>query len=151
MFALIAGSDADYVMMHWRGHSDTMDNRAHYDDVVAEVAQEVTARVNLAVESGISADQILLDPGLGFAKTPAHNWQLLRNLSDAIPGPSKSRCGIRYFSRSNTAGPRPRFCENPRTQLGTPAESLGRDSWSFTRGGGCIAQAFSWRGCLRRA
>ena len=89
MFALIADSDANYVMMHWRGHSDTMDDRAHYDDVVAEVAQEVTARVNLAVEFGISADQILLDPGLGFAKTPAHNWQRLRNLSDAIPGPSR--------------------------------------------------------------
>lgn len=85
MFAVVAACDAEYVLMHWRGHSDQMDSLAQYDNVVAEVSAELHARVRAATEAGIDASRIMVDPGLGFAKTPAHNWSLLSHLSELAP------------------------------------------------------------------
>lgn len=85
MFAVVAAGDAEYVLMHWRGHSDRMDSLAQYDNVVAEVSAELHARVRAATEAGIDASRIMVDPGLGFAKTPAHNWSLLSHLSELAP------------------------------------------------------------------
>lgn len=85
MFPLIAASDVDYVLMHWRGHSDTMDSLAHYDDVVSEVSLEMGERLGAAREAGIELDRIILDPGLGFAKTPQHNWTVLSELNRLTP------------------------------------------------------------------
>jgi dihydropteroate synthase len=67
--------------MHWRGHSATMQQLAHYDDVVREVRDELCARVDAALGAGVSAERLVIDPGLGFAKTGAHNWALLAALS----------------------------------------------------------------------
>lgn len=75
-----ADLDVPFVAMHWRGHSDQMDNRAEYDDVVIEVRDELAARVEHLLASGVRQDRIVLDPGLGFAKQAEHNWQLLRGL-----------------------------------------------------------------------
>ncbi len=72
-----------WILMHWRGHSDTMDQLARYSDVVAEVRAELVARVDAAVLAGVDPDALVLDPGLGFAKTAAHNWSLLGHL-DAL-------------------------------------------------------------------
>ena len=69
--------------MHWRAHSTTMQSRAVYDDVVADVCAELNARVEALQESGVRPDQIILDPGFGFSKTADHNWSLLRHL-DAL-------------------------------------------------------------------
>jgi dihydropteroate synthase len=69
-----------WVLMHWRGHSDRMDELACYQDVVADVRAELVARVNAAVLAGVDPGALVLDPGLGFAKTAAHNWALLGNL-----------------------------------------------------------------------
>lgn len=80
MFAVIANSDVDYVMMHWRGHSDVMNSLAQYGDVVSEVISEWTDQKNLAVGVGISPERIIFDPGLGFAKEADHNWNLLAHL-----------------------------------------------------------------------
>ena len=66
--------------MHWRGHSDRMGALATYDDVLGEVRAELVARVDAAVLAGVDPGRIVLDPGLGFAKTAAHNWALLRRL-----------------------------------------------------------------------
>jgi len=85
MFAVVAACDAEYVLMHWRGHSDQMDSLATYDDVVGEVSAELHARVSAATEAGIDTSRIIVDPGLGFAKTPAHNWTLLSHLSELAP------------------------------------------------------------------
>lgn len=85
MFAVVAAWDAGYVLMHWRGHSDQMDSLAQYDNVVAEVSAELHARVRAATEAGIDASRIMVDPGLGFAKTQAHNWSLLSHLSELAP------------------------------------------------------------------
>lgn len=81
MLATVASSDADYVMMHWRAHSATMQDHAEYFDVVAEVVEELTNRLVAAEQAGISSDRIILDPGLGFAKSSAHNWSILQDLS----------------------------------------------------------------------
>lgn len=80
MLPTMARLDLGYVLMHWRGHSKSMAELASYQDVVAEVRAELAERLADAVAAGIAAERIILDPGLGFAKTPDHNWQLLRDL-----------------------------------------------------------------------
>lgn len=77
---VVAERGAAYVAMHWRGHADTMQQRASYADVVGEVRDELRQRVDDAVTAGIAPDRIAVDPGLGFAKTADHNWQLLQGL-----------------------------------------------------------------------
>jgi dihydropteroate synthase len=84
MAALVADRRVPFVAMHWRGHSATMQARAVYDDVVAEVSRELVARVEALVAAGVSPDAIVLDPGFGFAKRAEHNWQLLRRLDEVM-------------------------------------------------------------------
>jgi dihydropteroate synthase len=79
---LVAEHGAAYVAMHWRGHSDVMQQRAAYDDVVHEVRDELAARVAGAIAAGIDPARIAIDPGLGFAKAAEHNWELLRRLHE---------------------------------------------------------------------
>ena len=80
MAAVVADSDAQFVAMHWRGHSMQMQSRATYADVVTQVCDELGERVLALTAAGIPAHRIILDPGLGFAKTFEHNWALLRGL-----------------------------------------------------------------------
>jgi dihydropteroate synthase len=80
MPALVAAAAASYVVMHWRGHSHDMYSRAVYDDVVREVRDELTQRVETAVAAGLDPGRIVVDPGLGFGKRPEHNWPLLASL-----------------------------------------------------------------------
>ncbi len=83
MFATVAELDVPFICMHWRGHSSTMQDLATYDDVVADVTKELAGRVRAALDAGIRRERLAIDPGLGFAKSAAHNWALLRNL-DAL-------------------------------------------------------------------
>jgi dihydropteroate synthase len=80
MAKVVATARLPWILMHWRGHSDRMNELARYDDVVAEVRAELVARADAAVGAGVDADRLVLDPGLGFAKTAAHNWALLHHL-----------------------------------------------------------------------
>ena len=80
MAGLVAAARVPWVLMHWRGHSARMQENAGYEDVVAEVREELVERVDAAVLAGVDPDRIVLDPGLGFAKNAAHNWALLRTL-----------------------------------------------------------------------
>ena len=82
MAPLVAARRVPFVAMHWRGHSHDMQARAHYDDVVAEVIAELSARVEALVAAGIRPADIVLDPGFGFAKLAHHNWELLRRLEE---------------------------------------------------------------------
>jgi len=66
--------------MHWRGHSKDMQKQAVYEDVVKEVKEELDERVTALLKSGVSTEQIILDPGIGFAKNSEHNWQILQNI-----------------------------------------------------------------------
>jgi dihydropteroate synthase len=73
-----------WILMHWRGHSDVMATLATYDDVVADVRRELRARVDAALGAGVDPGQLILDPGLGFAKTAQHNWALLARLEAIV-------------------------------------------------------------------
>lgn len=79
---LVADRKVAYVCMHWRGHSEDMQSLASYDDVVADVARELAEQVVAARSAGIAPDQLVVDPGFGFAKTGEHNWQLLDRLAE---------------------------------------------------------------------
>ena len=78
MLPLVAALGLPYVAMHWRGHSADMQSRAVYGDVVAEVCAELADRRDAALAAGVT--DVVLDPGLGFAKTAEHSWALLRHL-----------------------------------------------------------------------
>ncbi|MFC9679205.1 dihydropteroate synthase [Streptomyces sp. NPDC056948] len=82
MLPLMARTGKPYVVMHWRGHSAGMQANAVYDDVVTDVVDELRARVDAALEAGIPADCLIVDPGLGFAKHAEHNWRLLGGLRE---------------------------------------------------------------------
>ena len=82
MLRLVADSGVPFVCMHWRGHSHDMQSRASYADVVTEVIAELGTQIDEAASAGVAADKLIIDPGLGFAKTAEHNWQLLKRLSE---------------------------------------------------------------------
>lgn len=81
MYSLIAKNpQVQYIIMHWRAHSKTMQEHATYKDVVKEVKEELEERINSAIEAGVEPEQIIIDPGIGFSKLGEHNWELLRNI-----------------------------------------------------------------------
>ncbi len=82
MVAVIAAAGVPYVINHWRGHSADMYGKAVYDDVVADVRAELSLRVHDVIADGVDPGQIIVDPGLGFAKLAEHNWALLASLRD---------------------------------------------------------------------
>jgi len=77
---LLARFDAPVVLMHTRGTPQTMGGLARYDDVAVEVVRELALRLAAAEAAGIARARIALDPGIGFAKTAAHNLELLARL-----------------------------------------------------------------------
>jgi dihydropteroate synthase len=82
MAKVVAAAGVPWVLMHWRGHSRDMQALARYGDVVKDVAAELTRQVDAALTAGVDPDNIVLDPGLGFAKTAEHNWTLLARLDE---------------------------------------------------------------------
>ncbi|WAP51906.1 dihydropteroate synthase [Arthrobacter sp. ATA002] len=80
MPALIARTGVPYVLMHSRGAVRSSDPHAEYDSVVDDVITELTKIRELFYAAGAGADQIILDPGLGFSKDGSSNWDLLRNI-----------------------------------------------------------------------
>lgn len=79
---VIAESDALYVCQHMRGTPETMSSLTSYDDVVAEVRGELTERITGLTRAGARSEQLILDPGIGFAKDTPHNWELLARLGE---------------------------------------------------------------------
>ncbi len=82
MYSVVAQLNVPYIAMHWRGPSATMDDAARYGDVVIDVRSELKARLAEMIVAGIDPANVVLDPGLGFAKTADHNWQLLGRLDE---------------------------------------------------------------------
>jgi dihydropteroate synthase len=110
MLPLIAAAGCPVVLTHSRGDSQTMDGLAHYGDVVAEVRRELEGATEVARAAGVRPERILWDPGLGFAKSTAHNLELLRRLPELaaagfplLVGPSRKR-----FIGAVLEEPRPR-------------------------------------------
>jgi dihydropteroate synthase len=85
MAEVVAGARCPVILMHMLGEPKTMQRDPRYDDVVREVRDFLGERVEQAVAAGIAAENIILDPGIGFGKTLEHNLALLRHL-DAIVG-----------------------------------------------------------------
>jgi dihydropteroate synthase len=88
MVAVVAAAGVPYVISHWRAPSADMYALATYGDVVADVRAELGARVAQAIAAGVDPAQVIVDPGLGFAKRAEHNWALLGALSQLarLPG-----------------------------------------------------------------
>ncbi|SPM40040.1 Dihydropteroate synthase [Mycobacterium numidiamassiliense] len=85
MAPLVAEAGVPWVLMHWRSVSSDQPHHApHYRDVVAEVRAELLAGVDDAVAAGVDPAKLLIDPGLGFAKTGQHNWALLHALPELV-------------------------------------------------------------------
>ncbi|MFC4019764.1 dihydropteroate synthase [Micromonospora sp. GCM10011542] len=84
MARVVRDAGCPWVLMHWRGHSREMRDLASYTDVVADVRDELSQRIDAALAAGVSADRIVVDPGLGFAKTTAHNWELSARLPELL-------------------------------------------------------------------
>jgi dihydropteroate synthase len=80
MLRTVAETGVHYIASHWRAPSEFMDSEAVYKNVVLEVRNALKARIAEMLVWGISPDRIVLDPGLGFAKTADHNWALLKAL-----------------------------------------------------------------------
>lgn len=78
----VAAAGVPYICMHTRGTSADMNSLAVYRDVVVEVRDELAARIAAAVAAGIDERRVVIDPGIGFAKTAAHNWTLLARLDE---------------------------------------------------------------------
>jgi dihydropteroate synthase len=66
-----------YIAMHWRGQSKDMNSKAIYSDVVNDVIAELNERIDAALDAGIHKDNLIIDPGLGFAKDAEHNWAII--------------------------------------------------------------------------
>ncbi|WP_159811140.1 dihydropteroate synthase, partial [Cellulomonas citrea] len=84
MVPLVAETGVAYVVTHWRGASDVMDDADRYGDVVADVRHELDARLDVLRAAGARDEQLVLDPGLGFAKSGASNWPLLGRLDELV-------------------------------------------------------------------
>jgi dihydropteroate synthase len=81
MLPTAASLELPYIAMHWRGHSKDMNSRAVYKDVVGEVIIEIEERITACLEAGIKSDNLIIDPGLGFAKDADHNWAIIDSIS----------------------------------------------------------------------
>ena len=82
IFEVLADKGSPYVLTHSRGNSKTMDSLAKYNNVVKEVKNELSNQIDIAVSKGIKNENIIIDPGIGFAKNVSQNLTLLRNLEE---------------------------------------------------------------------
>ena len=80
MLATVAALNCPYIAMHTRGNSKNMSTLAKYVEVVSEVISELSQRVDAALKAGISKSNLILDPGIGFAKEAEHNWALINHI-----------------------------------------------------------------------
>jgi dihydropteroate synthase len=79
-----ASTGVTYIASHWRGQSFDMDAKAIYKDAPTDIRRELINRANALLEAGIARDKLVLDPGLGFAKTAEHNWQMLGRMDELM-------------------------------------------------------------------
>jgi dihydropteroate synthase len=139
MARVVASAGVPYVMTHWRGHSSDMYGPAIYDDVVAEVRAELAQRVSAALARGVRPDQIIVDPGIGFAKLPDHNWALLAGLDriGCLPGHDRrfpvlvaaSRKGFLGRLLAGPDGERRSFSGSDDATIAVTALAVAAEAW----------------------
>ena len=98
IFEVIAEYNCPYILTHSRGNSITMDSLTDYNNLILDIKLELEDQIDLAIKSGVMKNQIIIDPGLGFAKNVEQNLCILRNIEEFIlmgypvlVGPSKKR------------------------------------------------------------
>jgi dihydropteroate synthase len=141
MPALIAAAGVPYVVMHWRGHSADMYGPAVYGDVVADVQAELGSRVTALLAAGVDRAQLILDPGLGFAKLPEHNWQLLAGLDRIamLPGYSEPFPVLVAASRKRFLGKLLADPEGqPRSFAGSDEATIAVTALAVAAGASCV-------------
>jgi dihydropteroate synthase len=84
MLSTAARLQVPYIAMHWRGQSKDMNSKAIYGDVVTEVMSELQERIAAALDAGILQSNLIIDPGLGFAKDAHHNWAILDSIDKFV-------------------------------------------------------------------
>jgi dihydropteroate synthase len=84
MLQTAARSNVPYIAMHWRGQSKDMNSKAVYNDVVIDVISELQERITAALDAGIEVGNLIIDPGLGFAKDGEHNWEIIDSIDSFV-------------------------------------------------------------------
>ena len=84
MLQTAARLQVPYIAMHWRGQSKDMNSKANYNDVVNDVISELQERITAALDAGIKANNLIIDPGLGFAKDADHNWKIIDSINTFV-------------------------------------------------------------------
>jgi dihydropteroate synthase len=138
MLSVVGSAGAPFVVMHWRGHSWQMQERTEYADVVADVVAELRPRIDAARQAGVPAESIVVDPGLGFAKTAEHNWSLVAHLDAFV------RLGHPVLFAASRKGFLGRLLADPHS--GEPRPALERDDASAALSA-LAASAGAW--CVR--
>ena len=126
--AAAAASGLPVCLMHMQNQPDSMQNNPQYQGVVTEVNDFLQQRKQACVEAGISADQILLDPGFGFGKTLQHNLQLLKRLDRLQELQVPILVGISRKSMIGTLLNKP-VDERLYGSLAAAAVALGKGAW----------------------
>jgi len=125
---VVADSGAYLCLMHMLGNPRTMQANPAYDDVASEVAAFLEERLRFAVEHGVPEARICLDPGIGFGKTPAHNFELIARLDRLV---ALGRPVLVGFSRKSSLG---RLLGDPTASTGTLSASLAAAVAAYERG-----------------
>ncbi|MFH7323180.1 dihydropteroate synthase [Aeromicrobium sp. JJY06] len=112
MVPLVADAEVPFVVMHWRAHSDRMQQHTDYTDVIEDVVGELREQYAAVCEAGVDPERVILDPGLGFSKTGDQNWTLLAHLDrfTDLGRPllvAASRKGFLGALLADSVGPRP--------------------------------------------
>jgi dihydropteroate synthase len=84
MLQTAARLQVPYIAMHWRGQSKDMNSKAIYNDVVNDVISELQERITAALDAGIRTNNLIIDPGLGFAKDAEHNWKIIDSIDSFV-------------------------------------------------------------------
>ncbi len=85
MASVVAEAGVPVVLMHMKGTPRDMQLDPHYDSLISEITSFLSIRIQAAMDAGISQNQIIIDPGIGFGKTVAHNLEIIRRLSEFKP------------------------------------------------------------------
>jgi dihydropteroate synthase len=128
MAGVVAESGAYLCLMHMQGEPRTMQLEPRYEDVVAEVAAFLEERLHAAVDAGIAEDRICVDPGIGFGKTVAQNFELVRRLDQIA---ALGRPVLVGFSHKSSLG---RVLGDPEATTGPLSASLAAAVTAYERG-----------------
>ena len=116
---VLADADCYLCLMHMQGEPRTMQADPVYDDVVSDVKRFLEERLAFAISAGIREELVCLDPGIGFGKTAAHNFELVRRLDELL---AIGRPMLIGFSRKSSLA---RIIGDPDSKIGTVAASVG--------------------------